>query len=218
MVEIALCLGVIGFALVAIIGIIPLGLQVQQENREDTIVSQDGSYFLEAIRNGAQGLDHLTNHVQKIFQVAKFRQVEATNGPITYGPNGLPDNFATGAQIIGLLSACSSNLYRTEAHVRALTGPATENGLDSGTDIGFKYLLTSQVSPFTNFYTNELSGPLTQALLTNTHEVRLTLRYPLLPNGTCGSGKQVFRALVSGKLQSTPDGYFLQPATFNSLP
>ena len=112
MVEIALCLGVIGFALVAIVGILPLGLQVQQENREDTIVSQDGSYFLEAIRNGAQGLDHLTNHVQKIFQVERFRQVEQTN----------PVAFITGAQVVGLLSTCSSNLYRTEAHVRALTG------------------------------------------------------------------------------------------------
>ena len=38
MIEIALCLAIIGFALVAIIGILPAGMQVQKDNREDTIV------------------------------------------------------------------------------------------------------------------------------------------------------------------------------------
>jgi hypothetical protein len=66
MVEIALCLGVIAIALVAIIGVMPTGLQVQRDNREDTILNQDGRFFLEAIRSGARGSDHLTNHVLSI--------------------------------------------------------------------------------------------------------------------------------------------------------
>ena len=43
MVEIAICLAVIGFALAAIIGILPLGLSVQRENREETVINQDGN-------------------------------------------------------------------------------------------------------------------------------------------------------------------------------
>src|SRR6476660_3300331 len=50
MVEIAIAVAVIAFALVAIIGILPAGLQVQKENREDTLMAQDGTYFMEAIR------------------------------------------------------------------------------------------------------------------------------------------------------------------------
>src|SRR5580658_2859017 len=91
MIEIAIAIGVIGFALVAIIGILPAGMNVQKDNREDTLISQDAPYFLDAIRNGAvvsngvlaayysaQGLDFLTNYVQSI----KFNYVvNGTNDP-----------------------------------------------------------------------------------------------------------------------------------------
>lgn len=66
MVEIALALAIIGFALVAIIGVLPAGLNVQRNNRQETIVTQDANYFMEAIRNGARGLDDLTNYVISI--------------------------------------------------------------------------------------------------------------------------------------------------------
>ena len=66
MVEIALALAIIGFALVAIIGVLPAGLNVQKNNRQETIVTQDANYFMEAIRNGARGLDDLTNYVISI--------------------------------------------------------------------------------------------------------------------------------------------------------
>ena len=49
MVEIALCLGVIAFALVAIIGVLPTGLRVQRDNREDTIINQEGLLWVDAI-------------------------------------------------------------------------------------------------------------------------------------------------------------------------
>ena len=52
MVEIAIAIGVIGFALVAIIGILPAGMNVQKDNREDTTIGQDAPYFMDAIRNG----------------------------------------------------------------------------------------------------------------------------------------------------------------------
>src|SRR5258706_1301219 len=75
MIEIAIALGVIGFALVAIIGILPTGLEVQRDNRSETIINQDGTFWMEAIRNGARGLDDLTNHVEEIRTVA---------GPMTF--------------------------------------------------------------------------------------------------------------------------------------
>src|SRR3954452_12728187 len=63
MIEIALSLAVIGFALVAIIGILPTGMSVQKDNREDTIIGMDATYLMETLRSGARGPDLLTNHI-----------------------------------------------------------------------------------------------------------------------------------------------------------
>ena len=41
MIEIAISLAIIGFALVAILGVLPIGMSVQRENREETIINQD---------------------------------------------------------------------------------------------------------------------------------------------------------------------------------
>ena len=67
--EVAICLAVISIALVAIIGVLPLGMNVQKENREGTIINQDATIFLEAISKGAQGLDNLTNYVYAITNI-----------------------------------------------------------------------------------------------------------------------------------------------------
>lgn len=66
MMEIAISLAVIGIALVAIIGVLPIGMNVQKTNRQDTIVGQDATVFMNAIRNGSLGLDDLTNYVYAI--------------------------------------------------------------------------------------------------------------------------------------------------------
>src|ERR1041385_6854527 len=66
MVEIAISLAVIGFALVAIIGVLPRGLRAGRENREETVINQDAAVRLTAIRNGALGMDDLTNYVYEI--------------------------------------------------------------------------------------------------------------------------------------------------------
>src|SRR3954447_22794768 len=91
MIEIALCLAIIGFALVAIIGILPAGMQVQKDNREDTVVNQDAAYWMEAIRNGSVGLDDLTNYVDAII----------TNNVQVPVPGA---TYTSGFQIVGLLS------------------------------------------------------------------------------------------------------------------
>ena len=77
MVEIALCLAIIGFALVAIIGVLPTGLNVQKDNREETVINQDAAIWMDAIRNGAQGFDDLTNYV-----------IGITNSWVTYDSLG----------------------------------------------------------------------------------------------------------------------------------
>lgn len=79
MVEIAICLAIIGIALVAIIGVLPIGINVQRDNREETLIDQDATVFIENIRNGARGLDDLTNYVYAI-----------TNYWTLYPPNGGP--------------------------------------------------------------------------------------------------------------------------------
>jgi type II secretory pathway pseudopilin PulG len=54
MAEIAIALGVIAFALIAIIGVLPIGLQTQRDNREETIIVEDARVLIEAIRNGGR--------------------------------------------------------------------------------------------------------------------------------------------------------------------
>src|SRR6185369_17131888 len=66
MVEIALSIAVVAFALVAILGVLPTGMTVQKDNRDDNVINQEGRYWIEAIRTGARGLDDITNYVESI--------------------------------------------------------------------------------------------------------------------------------------------------------
>jgi type II secretory pathway pseudopilin PulG len=188
MVEIAISIGVIGFALVAIIGILPTGMNKQKDNREDTLVSQDAPYFLDAIRNGAvvnygilpsnspaaQGLDYLTNYVQSI-------RFDYLVGGVTNSTN-IYSNFYSGAQIIGLLSTpqtnynspfFDSNYFDVTATVRALSGPAAEqqNGSKSALSsfMAFTYRMEVMVVPFNSFapYTTNFTNPNLDAYQSN---------------------------------------------------
>lgn len=120
MVEIAISLAVIGIALVAIIGVLPIGMRAQRDNRERTLINQDATVFLQAIRSGAQGVDDLTNYVYAItnwwmkFNLNGAPGISGVNGYTYNGvsiangyypppnPSGLPIN--NGMNIIGLLS------------------------------------------------------------------------------------------------------------------
>jgi len=173
MVEIAIAIGVIGFALVAIIGILPRGMKAQRDTRGYTIISQDAAYFLDAIRNGAaisngnavyptaQGLDFLTNYVQSI----RFDYISGSNTyatPVMYTNMANGNNwgvYTNGAEIIGLLCTPQTNYYNTNtfpskffditATVRALSGPATEqNGLNGM--MAFTYRMEVMVTPFSS--------------------------------------------------------------------
>ena len=119
MVEIAICLAIIGIALVAIIGVLPIGINVQRDNREETLIDQDATVLLENIRNGARGLDDLTNYVYAItnywtaynaagmfsgtpVNINGYTYAGAFIGPGYSSSVGLP--LTNGVNIIGLLS------------------------------------------------------------------------------------------------------------------
>lgn len=252
MIEIAISLAVIAFALVAIIGVLPTGMNVQKDNREDTIINQDGPYWLEAIRTGARGLDYLTNYVdtvtvKKVGKDADGNNIDQliifTNDPVGTPPAPLNGSMTNGERIIGLLGTpkyqgeLPNRLTNTvTAKIRGLSGSAVEQG-KVNPDFSFDYMLTSEIVGFEGLQVPEASTnylerripPLTTEEIAarkakwvevksrqrNTSEIRLIFRWPLLPNGQTGPGRQSFRALAIGD-RETADGtfWFLKPQSF----
>lgn len=158
MVEIALCLAIIGFALVAIIGVLPAGLNVQRENREETIIVHDANYFIEALRGGARGLDDLTNYVEAItnYVTVYDDQNKIVSGPETHGYTyaraaitvvDAPEFVITnGARIVGLLST-PKYIYHTGKPFLPLDSPVpqtapTPHGFTSNYIVAYVRALT----------------------------------------------------------------------------
>lgn len=236
MIEIALSLAVIGFALVAIIGVLPLGLEVQKENREETVINHDANYFMDAIRNGARGLDELTNHVIAITNwwtdfntnQTPWQVVDGnTDGYDYFDSTRPPWRLDSGSNIIGLLSwpkyqAVGANLRSNYvvAYVRSLSGPATEKFPQTDPtikDLGFSYRMISEIVPLAAYDTNSAHA---RNLHANMHEVRLLFRWPLLPGNKTGNGRQVYRSLVGGVHTNDPSGsplWFFQPTIFTTV-
>lgn len=161
MIEIAIAIAVVAFALVAIIGVMPTGLRVQQENREDTIVNQDGNVWLHAIRSGALGMNYLTNNVELI-EVRNQRLNRVTTNVFTvatYERGRITGELRDGRDIVGLLSTPRYELDRKDewttnfvrAFVRAVSGSASEkllNHNETHTEFGFLYRMTVEVVPY----------------------------------------------------------------------
>lgn len=153
MIEVAICLAIIGFALVAIIGVLPLGMNTQRSVREETIINQDASVLLESIRNAARGANDLTNYVYAITNYwtlydDKGVMVNPTHiAGYTFKDaslDGTPTSFyiTNAARIIGLLSTpeYTDTSYRpitdfskisyisnhVVAYVRSISGVAVE--------------------------------------------------------------------------------------------
>jgi hypothetical protein len=211
MVEIAIALGVIGFALVAIIGILPSGLQVQRDNRSETIINQDGTFWLEAIRNGAMGIHDLTQYVEKIVVITRDPNNPATiikTDTFSFrGANGfLP--YYTASDVVGLLTtqAAITNM-EASAYVWAFSGSAAEKEPDvANRELTFKYLMdvhieraTNFALPFSNLATNPPPGtpPLAATPLDSLYHLRLTLAYPLIRDDKPAPRRQSYRALIS---------------------
>ena len=185
MVEIAISLAVIGFALVAIIGILPIGMGMQKQNRQETVINQDASVFLEAIRNGNQGVDDLTNYVMGITNDVTLYNLNGSSSHVgTYGYwtngssgfSGQQCPLNSGYQIVGLLSTPkyvltfnpkdgSVNGYLSNhvvAYVRSLSGPASEKFPQHDTsvqDLAFSYRMMPEIVSYGTFYDPTLYTP-----------------------------------------------------------
>jgi hypothetical protein len=235
MVEVAISIAIVAFALVAIIGVLPTGFDVQRRNRENTIINQEGSLWLEAIRSGAWGLNYLTNHVDAISVPGV--PVGGQQNPRAFGSTS---GFRTGREIIGLLTQPSvvdrRRVYDrpVTAFVRALTGSAGEKSPRN--DFAFSYRLTSALRPFSATapaHTNYTAANLTLedtlqrsnlwvralAMQATTFELSLVLEWPvyLMNNQTrVGNNRKVFRTLINAGLATTNDNrlgelHWMQP-------
>jgi type II secretory pathway pseudopilin PulG len=121
MVEIAICLAIIGIALVGIIGVLPIGMNTQRDTREETILNQDVSVLIPIISQGLRGDDDLTNYVYAITNYWGYYQkgrppISGSVGYTFSGTSATPANppyaaqffspvlLTNGANIVALLS------------------------------------------------------------------------------------------------------------------
>jgi type II secretory pathway pseudopilin PulG len=232
MIEIAISLAVIGFALVAIIGVMPIGMNTQRDNREETIVNQDALVFASAIRNGPRGYDDLTNSVLAIsnhwtdYEVTLTSTNDERSGVnwYTYTNAGgrllqggtFPVGFgiSNGFRIVGLLTTPKyegfDGGFRSNyitATVRAFSGLASEKSPQDNPDVAagaFRYRLICENQPLPAFTTTNIAPSLRQ-LTNNLRDVRLTFRWPLTARGVPGNGRQSFRTTVAGQLVTVQD-------------
>ncbi|MGN6554168.1 MAG: type II secretion system protein [Verrucomicrobiota bacterium] len=248
MVEIALCLAIIGFALVAIIGTLPIGMDVQKNNREETVINEDATMWMDAIRSGSMGFDDVANYVLAITNY--WTELD----PTTLTPNGAtkidyytptaseitsatvtanPYRLIDGYRIVGLLSTPKytfGNNYAQSnyvvAYVRAMSGAAVEKHPQDNPDVlqdAFTYRMIVENTPYvpTDVATNAAAIRTLRILQENSHDLRLLFRWPVLPNGKIGNGRQTYRLLFGGSITNRPEFgqplYFFQPSTYGQL-
>ncbi|MFN0068218.1 MAG: hypothetical protein ACKVYV_11335 [Limisphaerales bacterium] len=225
MVEIALALAVVAFALVAIIGVLPTGLQVQRDNRQETVINQEGEYLLNAIRSGADRLGVLSNAVYFI----SVSNRESSRRWVNTSSNA--NQRLTGDQIVGLLStpkvwhdpdARFPLTNRVVAWLRAMNSTAIERD-PAAAEVAFRYRAQIEIVPLLVYppaltnrwgtnqalqlsYLRNLQGDLPQ--LADAHEIRLTLSWPIWAddpqqpqNLRVGNRRRTFRSLVPGTLR-----------------
>jgi type II secretory pathway pseudopilin PulG len=232
MIEIAISLAIIGFALTSILLVLPYGMNTQRDNREETIISQDATVLLENIRNGARGANHLTNYVYTIVN----SQAVIKNGVMTF-PSPIPygsSQLTNGAMIIGLLSTpeftdlnglplayppTDGYSNHVVAYVRCISGLATEkppqnNATIVGDTFSYRaYCVNAAVGQ------DNISAAFNKQLNGNLRELRLTLLWPQLPTGKlpANPSHQTYRATIAGQLAQDPTNtflYFYHPQSF----
>jgi len=207
LVEIAICLAIISFAILAVIGVLPIGMNTQQDNREETIINQDATMLLEAIRSGSQHADDLVNYVYAI-----------TNSNTGVGWDR--SYLTTGARIIGLLSTPGPEHY--VAYVRSMSGLAAEKPPQPVNSMVFQDSFTYRVVCVNMPVAVDTSTSFGKQLAGCQHELRMTFLWPQLPNGKVGTGRQTFRATIAGQLTTTnasaPALYFYQSQSFTNAP
>lgn len=231
LIEVALSLAIIGFALVAIIGILPKGMQVQRDNREDTNITQDGQFLLEVLKNGqtnvtrlAENLEWIELYSDGVRQGFFNRQQLLTNGITTnelayriVGLMSIP-RFETSTNAAGYVS----NYVR--AKFVANSGPLADRltqAPNGSRDLSFSYLVTvnldrAQISQVnSNGLVTGNDSLYGTYLYTNMYDLRVTLSWPVYPNTNTGNGRKSFHTVVAGKLvQDTNALYRFMPGQF----
>lgn len=208
MVEVALSLAIVAFAMVAIIGVMPMGLNVQKENREETIISQDAAFILEAIRAGNSS--------------SNFTALSAAcmqmQGPITalaVGSNSPALDIVRRLSIPRWDTSYVTNFV--QGHFRAMSGNLGDTAA-AANPMAFSYVVTSEVTNFTASPTIPTNG--VGFLTNNLYEVKLTFQWPVydgapgvFPTRT-GEKRLVVRTFISGQLVKETNGYTFRGATY----
>lgn len=174
MIEIAMAIGIIGFALVAIIGILPTGMNSQRDNRADNLINEDANFFMQALRSGSvvsngvvygTQFDFLTNYVEGIEVTNTLKQAWDYTNTAAAGSDFQKTTFqGPGAEIIGLLTtpayytpdlATFDNsdfpvTNHVRAWMRAINGAALEQNGGNAL-VAFRYVMDVQITPHTMF-------------------------------------------------------------------
>ncbi len=231
MVEIALALGVIAFALVAIIGVLPVGMSVQKDNRESTLINFDANYLMNAITSGSIGSDELTNNVIQITMTNYLYHVIPATGKIVldstdwvvYSTNGTTGSkvsggpvLTNGLNIVALLSTPkylqSGNSFYSNyvyADIRGVTASLSDLGTSpDARNFAFTYRVFPEVVPYYASDTPMASSPdigvLAHNFSANYTQIRLRFRWPILPNGQMGNSRLTFRTAAGGTWTTYP--------------
>jgi type II secretory pathway pseudopilin PulG len=206
MIEIALCLAIVGFALVAIIGVLPAGLNVQKDNREETIINEEASVWMDALRSGSFGYDQLADYVDRVVVSSQNFNADGSQASgtiLTVAERNPPQLNANhklafgnnGALIVGLLSTprigaptseAPNAAYSTNyvyAYVRAFSGIAAEKPPQDNLDVrdlAFSYRMVVETTRVGSYDPALLyTNRVGQALGRNLQDVRLLFRWPL---------------------------------------
>jgi hypothetical protein len=232
MVEIALCLAIVGFALVAIIGVLPAGLNVQKDNREETIINQEAVVWMDALRAGGTNQfgvsENLTNYVDRVGWQRFY--YASSNAPAASQQWSFQFDkpFLSGYEIMGILGTPHMELAPAPnpngayfsnyvyAYVRAMSGVAADLPPQDNWDIqdnAFSYKLIVQSTPVGSHdanYANILTNHTDYTLRDNLRDVRLLFRWPLRssvrlaaqPDPAVGVGRLVYRTQMSGHVET----------------
>jgi prepilin-type N-terminal cleavage/methylation domain-containing protein len=233
MIEIAISLAVIGIALVGIIGVLPSGMNVQKENREETIINQDATILMEAIRNGARGVDDMTNY---IYAITNYWTKYDDKGNASFGNDGYtfqnskitklgssPPFFpiTNGLRIIGILSTPEFTTYLPDltptnnvygggysnhvvAFIRSMSGLAVEKPPQENDSIIREDSFSYRlICDNGTVQAGDPASTYGRQMDANLRELRLTFLWPQRPNGSVGRFRQTFRTLIAGQLAQT---------------
>ena len=204
LIEVALSVAIAAFALVAIIGVMPAGLNVQRENREEAIINNDAKFFIDAIRSGLTMPNDLAQRFDGLASLSSTGAVAILFTNSISPPVPIP-----AFDIIGVLSLPGANVTNY-AWVRGFNGSLGDTA-GTNTDLMFSYIVSTQLVPY-----NPGSSALAPFQSTNLWELRIAFHWPFYPNKTLGNGRQSYRAMIAGS-PTNISGYLLfNPTHFQS--